>query len=104
MQSGKLKEKITIERQTQKKDEYGAKIKAYEKVYAAKGNVVYLSGSELIKAGVSTNTVVISVKMRSDKRMTYSSFLIVDGERFEVTGIRYARNKREFYITALREV
>ena len=104
MGAGKLKDKVIIETQSSKKDNYGAREKAYNKLYAAKGNVRYLTGSDLVKAGVETNIEIITVKMRRDSRLKHKNFLFVDGQRFEVTGIKPDDNKRYFIVTGTREI
>jgi SPP1 family predicted phage head-tail adaptor len=103
MRSGSLRTKVEVQEKSSKRDEYRAKIDEWNKVYSAKGNVRYLSGSELIKAGVDTNIVVVTVKMRSDDRMKESLFLFLDGERFEVSTIKPSDRKREIIVTATRE-
>lgn len=104
MGAGKLKDKVIIQRKSDKKDEYGARLKEFDKIYAAKGDVRYLSGSDLIKAGVEINIEVITVKMRRDSRLKHNNFLFVDNERFEVTGIKPTDNKRYFIVTAKRDI
>lgn len=104
MRSGKLKSKVIIKRRTKNIDEYGQRKKEYEKVYAAKGNVRYLSGTDLIKAGVATNIEVITVLMRMDSRLKHEHYLFVDNHLFNITGKKPSDNKREVIVTAEREV
>lgn len=103
MQSGRLRDQIEVQVKSSLKDEYGAKVDAYTKLYGTKGNVRYMAGTELIKAGVASNLVVITVLMRYDRRMTHKCFIKVHGERFEVENIKPSDDRREIIVTATRE-
>ena len=104
MGAGKLKDKVIIQSKSSRKDEYGARLKQFDKVYAAKGDVRYLAGSDLIKAGVELNMEVITVKMRLDSRLKHNHSLFVDDERFDVGSIKPTDNKRYMIVTATRDL
>ena len=104
IRSGKLKTKVVVEVRSSAKDEYGAKLNLYTKVYMTRANVRYLASSDLIKSGVATNIEVITVLMRYDARIKHSHFLSTKGHRFDVTGIKPSENGREIIVTATREL
>tara|TARA_R110000744_G_scaffold380568_1_gene503254 strand:- start:34664 stop:34978 length:315 start_codon:yes stop_codon:yes gene_type:complete len=103
MRSGRLRDSVEIQSKSRKKDSYGAKVDEYSKVYSAKADVRYMAGSELIKAGVASNLIVITVLMRNDRRMVEKLFIHTDGQRFEVENIKPSDDKREIIVTATRE-
>lgn len=104
MQAGKLRDYVEVQVKSNKKDRYGARIKEWKKLFGAKANVHYLSGSDLVKAGVSINTQVITVLMRRDSRISESCFLSVNGDRFDIGSIRPANKNRDLIIVAEREL
>lgn len=104
MRAGALRDKVTIKRKIDAQDDYGEPVDTTEKVYDAKADVRYMSGSDLIKAGVQMNLEVITVKMRFDKRLTHDSILETNGVDYNVNNIKPERNRREFIITASREL
>lgn len=104
MKSGSLRSTVQVKRKSDEQDDYGALTTKTVNLYKAKANIRYLSGSELIKASVQTNIEVATVKMRYDKRMGYDCVLCFDGHEFEVANIKPDDRKREFIVTATREI
>lgn len=104
MPSGKFNELVEVQLKSSKQDKYKAKVNVWTKLYSTKANVRYVSGSDLIKAGVDTNVVVITVLMRRDSRMSEECFLMVSGNRFEVAAVLPTRKRREVLVTATREI
>ena len=104
MRIGRLRETILIERKTNEQDSYGAEVESYITYFKAKADVKYLSGIDLIQAGLATNVEAITVLIRFDERLSFNCFLSTKGSRFNVVGIRPDNKSRNMIITATREV
>jgi SPP1 family predicted phage head-tail adaptor len=86
------------------KDATGRLSKISTRIFDIRGNVQVLSGSELVKAGVSLSNEYVSIVARHDVRILHKHFLEWKGELYSIESIRPSDNNLQMIITASREV
>ncbi len=104
MRSGRLRHQIKIKRHTGEQGSKGQLLNNYNVVRSSKANVQVLSGSELIKAGVSSNTEVCSILIRRSAEIQHDDIIEWRGNDYTINSIKPDDKNRQLIITVSRDI
>lgn len=104
IKSGYLRHKVLVQLQSLNQDPRGERVKLYTNVFSMRCNIQVLSGTELIKAGVSINNEYLSILARYDARLLHKHFLSWKDEIYSVGSIKPSDDLREMVISASRQI
>jgi len=104
MRIGRLRDSITIQKQTDEQTDYGGEKKLFNDLFAARANIKVISGVELLKAGVASNTEVISILMRYDSRIEYDHVVLFKTAQYEISSIKPDDKYLSMIVSASRTI
>lgn len=104
LDSGDLRDRITVQQKTGGTDQWGAPLPEawadYDSVWA---NIRFLSGTESIKAGADVSVVRASIRIRWRQDVTAGMRVIAGAQTFDVEAVLYGQ-RREYVDLAVKRV
>jgi len=104
MRAGRLRHQILLKRNTGEQGSKGQLLNNYAIIQTIKANVQVLSGSELIKAGVSSNTEFCSILIRRSNKVQHKDIIEWRGNDYTITSIKPDDKNRQMVITVARDI
>lgn len=104
MRSGKLRDVLAVKIQTEKQDDYGERVNEYVHVNNHACNVMVISGSELLKAGIQLTSEYISILMRNTSDVVYERFIQWRGNIYSIESIKPSNRDRDLIVIATRGI
>lgn len=104
MKAGKLRHKLIVQQQTDRQAPNGEVIEEYEKVFNAKGDFRFVTGSAILKNGMAMTSEYATISMRYDERLSYEHFILFKGNRYSVSMITPNVRYTEMIVTVMRDV
>ena len=104
MRAGRLRHQILLKRNTGEQGSKGQLLNNFTVIRSIKANVQVLSGSEMIKAGVSLNTEFCSILIRRSNELQHKDIIEWKGNDYTITSIKPDDRNREMVITVARDI
>ena len=104
MASGRYKHKIKIVEREDTQDRFGSVKYSNNVVAQPKANVQVISGTERVNAGVTIDSEFVSIRMRYDSRVKYSSFIHWKGREYIIRTIKPDDRSREMILTCSADI
>lgn len=104
IRAGRFIHKVTLKRKSSDQNEFGRKVEQYIDVFSMRCNCEVINGTELIKSGIDTTSMYISILARYDKRISHDLYIEWKGDIYSLNVVKPSDDLRYMVLSVSREL